>query len=61
MLKYENKPEIVIDIATWYPWALQRLGFEYNNETFGERRAVESFFSKLKERTLNSILPLTKS
>jgi len=50
MLKYENKPEIVIDIATWYPWALQRLGFEYNNETFGERSAVESFFSKFKEK-----------
>jgi len=30
MLKYcENKPEIVVDKAPWYRWALQRLGLKY--------------------------------
>jgi len=42
MLQYcKNKPEVVVDRAPWYPWALQRLGFKYRNETFGERNAVE--------------------
>ena len=52
MLKYcENKPEIVVDKAPWYSWALDRLGLKYRHETFGKRNAVENFFSKLKERT----------
>ena len=42
----KNKPEIVVDKAPWYPWALDRLGLKYRNEIFDERNAVESFFSK---------------
>ena len=74
MLQYcKNKLEVVVDKAPWYHWALQRLGFKYRNETFGERNAVEGFFSKLKERTkrfqnrfpfnssINSILKWLKS
>jgi len=34
----------------WYKWALKRLGLKYRHETFGERNAVEGFFSRLKER-----------
>jgi len=52
VLKYcENKPEVVVDKGFWYLWALQRLGLKYRHETFGERNAVECFFSRLKERT----------
>jgi len=52
VLKYcENKPEIVVDRGFWYLWALKRLGLKYRHETFGDRNAVEGFFSRLKERT----------
>jgi len=52
VLRYcENKPEIVVDRGFWYLWALQRLGLKYRHETFGERNAVEGFFSRFKERT----------
>ena len=52
VLKYcENKPEIVVDRGFWYKWALKRLGLKYRHETFGERNAVEGFFSRFKERT----------
>jgi transposase-like protein len=52
MLKHcENKPEIVVDRGSWYLWALKRLGLRYRHETFGERNAVERFFSRFKERT----------
>ncbi len=47
---YENKPEIVVDRG-FCTWALQRLGLKYRHETFGERNAVEGFFSRFKERT----------
>jgi len=47
----ENKPEVVVDRGFRYRWALQRLGLKYRLETFGERNAVEGFFSKFKERT----------
>jgi len=51
-LKYcENKPEVVVDRGFWYKWALKRLGLRYRHETFGERNAVEGFFSRFKERT----------
>ena len=29
MHQYENKPEIVVDKAYWYPWALDKLGLKY--------------------------------
>ena len=48
VLKYcENKPEIVVD-RFWYKRALKRLGLKYRHETFGERNAVEGFFSRFK-------------
>ena len=47
----ENKPEVVVDRGFWYRWALQRLGLKYRHETFGERNAVEGFFSLMKSRT----------
>jgi len=51
ILKYcSNNPEIVVDRGFWYKWALQRLGLKYRHETFGERNAVEGFFSRFKER-----------
>ena len=45
-----NKPVVIGDKATWYPWALQRLGLEYKHETFGERNAVEQWYSPFKHR-----------
>ncbi|MBE8538930.1 DDE-type integrase/transposase/recombinase [Geoglobus acetivorans] len=48
---YENRPEIVVDRRFRYKLALQRLGLKYKHETFGERNAVEGFFSLLKGRT----------
>ncbi len=52
VLRYcENKPEIIVDRGPWYRWALKRLGLKYRHETFGERNAVEGFFSLLKRRT----------
>ena len=45
------KPEIVVDRGPWYRWALKRMGLKYRYETFGERNAVEGFFSLLKRRT----------
>ena len=56
VLKFcENKPEITVDRGFWYKWALQRLGLKYKHETFGERNAVEGFFSLLKRRTKTGI------
>ena len=50
-MKYcENKPEVVVDRG-FCTWALQRLGLKHRHETFGERKAVEGFFFKFKERT----------
>ncbi len=52
VLKYcENEPEVVVDRGFWYLWALKRLGLKYRHETFGDRNAVEGFFSRFKERT----------
>ena len=49
-MKNCEKPEVVIDRGFWYK-ALKRLGLKYRHETFGERNAVEEFFSRFKERT----------
>jgi len=57
VLKYcENKPEIVVDRGFWYLWALKRLGLKYRHETFGDRNAVEGFFSRFKERGIDFLL-----
>ena len=45
-----NKPLIKGDGATWYPWAIKRLGLEFEHETFGERNAVEQWYSPFKHR-----------
>ncbi len=42
---------MVVDRGFWYKWALKRLRLSYRHETFGERDAVEWFFSLLKSRT----------
>lgn len=50
--KCKNKPTIVkVDRGPWYPWALERLGLKYEQETFGERNRVENRFNVLKRRT----------
>ncbi|WP_423792395.1 IS6 family transposase [Methanocaldococcus indicus] len=52
ILKFcSNKPKILVDGGRWYPWALQRLGLEFERVRFGLRNCVESFFSLLKRRT----------
>jgi len=45
-----NKPVFIGDKALWYKWALQRLGLEYKHETFGDRNAVEQWYSPFKHR-----------
>ena len=48
VLKYcENKPEVVDSRYMGFT----NTGLKYEHETFGERNAVERFFSRLKERT----------
>jgi transposase-like protein len=51
VLKYcENKPKVIGDKAPWYRWALQRLGLVYEHQTFGERNAIEGWYSLYKAR-----------
>jgi len=45
---FENRPEIVD--RDFGIFALKRLGLKHRHETFGRRSAVESFFSKFKEK-----------
>jgi len=45
-----NKPLVIGDKATWYPWAIKRLGLRFKHETFGERNAVEQWYSPFKHR-----------
>ncbi|KYK29191.1 hypothetical protein AYK20_00575 [Thermoplasmatales archaeon SG8-52-1] len=45
-----NKPLVIGDKATWYPWAINRLGLKFKHETFGERNAVEQWYSPFKHR-----------
>ena len=52
VLRYcKNKPKFIVDNGVWYRNAFERLGFDYENEKFGRRNAVEQFFSLLKSRT----------
>jgi len=47
VLRYcENEPEFVVEREP--VWAFKRLGLKYRHETFGDRNAVEGFFSQLK-------------
>ena len=51
VLEYcENKPLILVDRGPWYKWALQRLGLRYDHQTFGERNAIEQWYSLFKAR-----------
>jgi len=52
MKKCSNKPTFYVDGGPWYPWAFQRLGLTFIHETFGNRNAVEQWFSILKRRLL---------
>ena len=45
-----NKPYVYVDGGPWYPPALNRLGLLWEHKTFGERNAIEQFFSILKRR-----------
>ncbi len=44
--------QALVDRGPWYPWALQRLGLEYEHQRFGIRNRGERFFRYLKERTM---------
>ena len=46
----DGKPLVIGDKATWYPWAIKRLGLNFKHETFGERNAVEQWYSPFKHR-----------
>jgi len=67
--KCENKPLILVDRGPWYKWALQRLGLEYKHQRFGERNAIEQWYSLFKARVkrfwkrfpYHSSLPSVKS
>ena len=41
----KNSPLIKIDRAPWYRWVLQRMGSQYEHETFGERNAIKEWFN----------------
>ena len=44
-------PRVFIDGGKWYPWALQRLGFnKYTVIKFGPRSAIERFFGNVERR-----------
>jgi len=46
----ENKPKILVDGGPWYPYALQRLGLDWEHVTFGLRNPIEQWFGILKHR-----------
>jgi transposase-like protein len=44
-------PRVFIDGGKWYPWALERLGFDrYTIVRFGPRSAIERFFGDVEWR-----------
>ncbi len=46
----KNKPIFVVDKAPWYKMVFERMGLQYEHETFGRRSKVESVFSSYKQR-----------
>jgi len=51
VLKYcRNKPVFVVDKGPWYKSVFERLGLDYEHESFGRRSKVESVFSSYKQR-----------
>jgi len=52
-LKYcMNKTRIIANAGKgpWYLWVIKRLGLEYDHQKFGERNAIELWFSPFKHR-----------
>ncbi|MFQ5919999.1 MAG: DDE-type integrase/transposase/recombinase [Thermoplasmata archaeon] len=45
-----RKPRVFVDGGSWYPWALQRLGFRWTVVAFGPRSMIERFFSQVEWR-----------
>jgi transposase-like protein len=44
-------PRVFIDGGTWYPWALERVGFKrYTVISFGPRSAIERLFGDIERR-----------
>jgi len=44
-------PRIFIDGGSWYPWALERVGFERHTViSFGSRSAIERLFGDIEKR-----------
>ena len=44
-------PIVFVDRGKWYPWALQRMGFnKYTVIKFGPRSAIERFFGNVEWR-----------
>jgi transposase-like protein len=46
----DEAPFVVVDAGVWYPWPLNRLGFDGDIVSGGDRNVVESFFGSLKNR-----------
>jgi len=59
VLKYcKNKPTFIVDKGVWYKDAFKRMGFNYENETFGRRNAVEQFFiAQIKNKKILQHIP----
>ncbi|KXA98314.1 hypothetical protein AKJ37_00565 [candidate division MSBL1 archaeon SCGC-AAA259I09] len=53
-LKYcKNKPELITDGGSWYPWPAQRLGLNHHVVSGEERNYVERWYQTLKRRLQN--------
>jgi len=51
VLKYcKNKPVFVVDKGPWYKGVFERLGLDYEHESFGRKSKIESVFSSYKQR-----------
>lgn len=42
-----NQPFVIVDAGVWYPWPLNRLGFDWEIVSGGDRNLVEAFFGSL--------------
>jgi transposase-like protein len=50
LVAYNNQPFILVDWGPWYRWAFQRFGLPFEHQTFGERNAIEQWYSQFKAR-----------
>ena len=46
----DNQPFILVDRGPWYRWAFQRFGLPFEHQTFGNRNAIEQWYSQFKAR-----------